>query len=72
MAAYERSVIDDDGDTPSESGEFLAPEMLRAAEDAVLEMRVMTRFITDESGPYAAELIRLYEAVAPLVDHYRP
>lgn len=36
----------------------------------MLEMRVMTRFITDESGPYAPELVRFYEAVAPLIDYH--
>ncbi|GAB7005239.1 hypothetical protein JCM18899A_27120 [Nocardioides sp. AN3] len=70
VAAYERSAADDEDESAAETAEFLAPDVVRAAEDAVLEMRVMTRFITDESGPYAPELVRFYEAVAPLIDYH--
>lgn len=71
VAAYERSVRSDNG--PSEDGEddLLAPDVVRAAEDAVVEMRGMVRFMSSDSSPHLAELMRFYEAVAPLVDYYR-
>jgi hypothetical protein len=70
VAAYERSASAEGG-TADDSEDFLAPDVVRRAEDAVLEMRTMTKFVTEESGQYAAELIRFFEAVAPLIDHYR-
>jgi len=44
------------------------PDVVRAAEDAVVEVRGMVRFMSSDSSPHVAELVRFYEAVAPLVD----
>lgn len=71
VAAYERSVRGEQDAADNADDEFLSPEMVRAAEDAVVEMRGMARFLTAEGGQQAAELLRFYEAVAPLIDYYR-
>lgn len=71
VAAYERSVRGEEDAADDVDDEFLSPEIARAAEDAVVEMRGMARFLTAEGGQHAGELLRFYEAVAPLIDHYR-
>jgi len=71
VAAYERSVRDEEDVVNEPDDEFLSPELVRVAEDAVVEMRGMARFLTAEGDQHAAELLRFYEAVAPLIDYYR-
>ncbi len=71
MAAYERSTGDDDGHEFDGGESVLAPSVVREAEDAVVGMRGVARFLKPESGEYAAELLRFFEAVAPVIDYHR-
>jgi hypothetical protein len=71
MAAYERSAGDDDAPDLDGAESVLAPGVVRAAEDAVVGMRGVARFLKPESGEYAAELLRFFRAVAPVIDYHR-
>lgn len=44
------------------------PAQLQAAREAVLEVKGMARFLAGHQGEFAGDLLRLYEAIAPLVD----
>lgn len=71
MAAYERSAGDDDAPDLDGAESVLAPGVVREAEDAVVGMRGVARFLKPESGEYAAELLRFFAAVAPVIDYHR-
>lgn len=62
LAAYLRTHPDDlaptSGPTPAELGD---------ARLAVAEVRGMTRFLSNHQGEFAPELLKLFEAVEPLV-----
>lgn len=70
MGRTNESFCDEKGAADDADDEFLSSEAVRAAEDAVVEMRGKARFLTAESSPHADELLRFYEVVAPLVDYY--
>lgn len=71
MTAYERSAGDDDAPDLDGAESVLAPGVVREAEDAVVGMRGVARFLKPESGEYAAELLRFFRAVAPVIDYHR-
>lgn len=62
-AAYVRTNLDE-ADGPSET---VTMEQRRVAADAVAEVRGMSRFLENHQGEFAADLLKLYRAVAPLV-----
>jgi hypothetical protein len=62
-AAYVRTNLDE-ADGPSQTA---AAEQRRVAAEAVAEVRGMARFLENHQGEFAADLLKLYRAVAPLV-----
>ena len=62
-AAYVRTNLDEaDGQSRTVTG-----EQRRVAAEAVAEVRGMSRFLENHQGEFAADLLKLYRAVAPLV-----
>ena len=62
-AAYVRTTLDDD----DASLPMVTEEQRRTAAEAVAEVRGMSRFLENHQGEFAADLLKLYRAVAPLV-----
>lgn len=62
-AAYVRTNLEG-GET---SSPMLTEEQRRTAAEAVAEVRGMSRFLENHQGEFAADLLKLYRAVAPLV-----
>jgi hypothetical protein len=46
---------------------MVSAEQRRAAAEALAEVRGMSRFLENHQGEFAADLLKLYRAVAPLV-----
>lgn len=62
-AAYVRTTLgDDDASLP-----MVTEKQRRTAAEAVAEVRGMSRFLENHQGEFAADLLKLYRAVAPLV-----
>lgn len=62
-AAYVRTNLDEADHSPQK----VSAEQRRAAAEAVAEVRGMSRFLENHQGEFAADLLKLYRAVEPLV-----
>ena len=69
VAAYEHGA--DDDETVEHGQEFMTPEEVRRAEDAVAEARGMARFMREVEDPVSIAFVELLDAVGPVVDHGR-
>ncbi|WP_142271092.1 hypothetical protein [Mycobacterium sp. AT1] len=65
LNAYIRSSHDGEPQTPCVGA---TPEQIRRARDAVMQVKGMARFLRGHEDEFAQDLLKLFDAVEPLVD----
>ncbi len=65
LNAYIRNSNDGEPQTPRAGA---TPEQIQRARDAIMQVRGMTRFLRGHQDEFAQDLLKLFDAVEPLVD----
>lgn len=65
LTAYIRSSHDGEPQTPCLGA---TPEQIRRARDAVMQVKGMAHFLRGHDDKFAQDLLKLFDAVEPLVD----